>query len=515
VGALGVGAVTAPASAAAFTPTAGSYVADTTTLLISGPGGHTTGTVEDGVAVFAFDSVTIPADVTISVQGDRPFRLESAGTLTVAGAIIGDGGSASDFIATPPAGGPGGGAGGGASQAGVGPGGGSPATNSNDGGGGGGFGGSGARGGSTTTSAGVGGPAYEPPNGALRGGSGGAGSSAAGSPAAGGGGGGAVHLVGDSVVLTSSSLVSVDGGGGAVGGGGSSGGGSGGAIVVEGGSIDVGGVLRARGGPGGAGGCCGAGGGGGGGRIVLSYVDSLAVTGSTLVHGGLSGARTTGGCCAAGQIGEPQGGSGVVTKGRPTKLSAGGARTVQHAASLVMETTLKSSKGDPIPSRVVELHRRELPDGAWTMVGSLTTSARGVASLNVRPTSTSVFQWRFGGDASYLPSASPSQKISVAQVVSLQSTRSKLPTGADFKLWGTVKPSGDGEGVELQRRSGGRWKPVDSATLQRQKLPNGQTSVGYVFKRVATRGVSSFRVHKTATETMLSNSSPTVTVEGQ
>ncbi len=52
-----------PASAADFTPGAGTYTANTTTLELRDPANNVvaTGADQGGVAVFSFDDVTIPA----------------------------------------------------------------------------------------------------------------------------------------------------------------------------------------------------------------------------------------------------------------------------------------------------------------------------------------------------------------------------------------------------------------------------------------------------------------------
>src|SRR3954469_9133812 len=162
-----------PAAAAAgdFNPAPGTYIVDTSTLTITGPGPtNITGVDQGGVAVFEFDAVNIGSGVTLNASGSRPLRIAARGDLTLAGAINGNGTSPGNFNAGPGSlGGPGGGGGGGGNATtwtrGEGTGGGGAATGSDDGGGGGGFGGAGARGGTSSfiSPSGVGGaagPAY-------------------------------------------------------------------------------------------------------------------------------------------------------------------------------------------------------------------------------------------------------------------------------------------------------------------------------------------------------------------
>jgi hypothetical protein len=309
-----LGLVLAPtvtqAGAAAFTPTPGEYFIDTSTLELTGPGTAISGVNEGGVAVFAFDSITIPAGVEIFAEGSRPFELRSAGAFTLAGLLEASGFDATAFVVGPNPGGPGGGAGSaGGFEAGEGPGGGGATSNNEGGGGGGGFGGLGAAGG--PPGGGASGVAYGDLNVTFQGGSGGAGGSTS-SPTGGGGGGGAVKLSASTLTISGSGEVLADGGDGATGGFGASGGGSGGGILLHAATIDVTGILSAEGGDGGAGGCCGDGGGGGGGRIAYQY-GTLLNSGKASVAGGESG---VGGAFGHGGL-SPQvtGAPGVITQG--------------------------------------------------------------------------------------------------------------------------------------------------------------------------------------------------------
>jgi hypothetical protein len=329
----------ATASAADLNLGPGAYTVDTTAMTISGPGTSATGVDQGGVAVFTFDNVSVPVGATVNVQGIRPFKLLATGSLTVAGAIDGNGTSATDFSQAANPGGPGGGAGGSTTNVpGLGPGGGGGSADINNGGGGGGFGGVGARGGIKSGSlqpAGTGGGSYGDLNASLQGGSGGGGGALTG----GGGGGGAIALFSSSVTVAPSGSVRANGGGGAVGSGGASGGGSGGAIVIHADTVEVNGTLEAAGGEGGAGGCCGDGGGGGGGRIAYQYRTLLA-SGTAIVSGGTSGIRDTGACgCSHGALSlDPTGAPGVVTKAQAPIATTGPATAVSSVGATLNGT---------------------------------------------------------------------------------------------------------------------------------------------------------------------------------
>lgn len=357
----------AQAGAASFSPAPGTYTADTTALTLTGPETNIGGVDEGGIAVFSFDSVSIPFGVTIEVEGSRPFELRSAGALSLAGLIEGSGFDAETGEAGPIPGGPGGGAGGtDGTQGGFGSGGGAHGLNEVDGGGGGGFGGAGATGGSETGTGGAGGPAYGNLDVLLQGGSGGAGGTTEGSTVGGGGGGGAVQLTATSLAIAASGEVFADGGDGNGGGNGASGGGSGGGILLHADTIDANGILSAEGGEGGTGGCCGDGGGGGGGRIAYEY-KSLVNVGNPSVVGGTSG---TSGPYGFGEL-SPQvaGATGVITKVQAATATTGGASSITanraklsgtvnpngHAATYRFEygTSVAYGSSTPVPNGVV------------------------------------------------------------------------------------------------------------------------------------------------------------------
>lgn len=341
---IALGAMLAPAAtqagAVTFSPSAGEYFIDTTTLQLSGPGGAiATGVDQGGIAVFAFDSINIPPGAEIFAEGSRPLELRSAGAFAIGGLIEASGFSAETGEAGPNPGGPGGGAGGAdGTQGGFGPGGGGAGATGFDGGGGGGFGGRGAAGGtepSEGVAGGLPGSAYGDLNVSLQGGSGGAGSTIGGSAAGGGGGGGGVKLTATTLTVSAAGEVRADGGDGNGAGNGASGGGSGGGILLRADTIDVAGVLSAEGGDGGTGGCCGDGGGGGGGRIAYQY-RTLANPGIANVAGGVSGLS---GPYGFGDLSpDPTGAPGVITK-----VQAPSATTAAATAITPTSATLNGS----------------------------------------------------------------------------------------------------------------------------------------------------------------------------
>lgn len=62
-------------------------------------------------------------------------------------------------------------------------------------------------------------------------------------------------------------------------------------------------------------------------------------------------------------------------------------------------------------------------------------------------------------------------------------------------VYGTVDPASKGKSVRLQRKSGGSWHTVATATIKKQKMPSGSTEVGFSLSwKATTKGKSYLRV---------------------
>ena len=416
VGAFLPGLVAAqPAGAANLVFGPGTFIANTTTLTLTGPSVSVTGVVQKGVAVFTFGNVTIPTGASIAAMGSRPFELMATGTLVLGGVISSNGISATQETVGPNAGGAGGGAGGtNGSTNGGGPGGGGHSSTEVNGAGGGGFASAGAPGGlDGSGTVGAGGAAYGNLDLALQGGSGGAGGSVTGSPTGGGGGGGAIGLFGSTVVIENTAGIIAVGGSGSGAGDAASGGGSGGGILVHGTTVQLNGVLAAPGGDGGGGGCCGDGGGGSGGRIAIQFKTlSSGSTLTTVVAGGSSG---TSGSFGHGELSaDATGGAGIVTFTHidASQLTIGHSKSVRKGTTTSIVTRLTDGgSGSGIASAPVALYRRTLPSGTWKLVAARTTSAGGQALAPVKVMASAQYQWRYLGALTHGPVTSSTQSV--------------------------------------------------------------------------------------------------------
>lgn len=189
-------------------------------------------------------------------------------------------------------------------------------------------------------------------------------------------------------------------------------------------------------------------------------------------------------------------------------------KTVNYGASTTTSTTVTDTDSStPVASAAVKLYKRPTASAPWAFVADATTNASGVASKSVTPTGKTLYEWRYAGDGGHQAATSPTQTVSVKQVVSAHSTKSSVKHGVAVKIYGTVKPASAGKTVTLQRRAGTHWKAIGTATIKKQKLPNSTTTVGFVFTvRQAAKGTFHYRVAKAATASLLAGTSSALTV---
>ncbi|MDQ1686296.1 MAG: endo,4-beta-xylanase, partial [Frankiaceae bacterium] len=185
-----------------------------------------------------------------------------------------------------------------------------------------------------------------------------------------------------------------------------------------------------------------------------------------------------------------------------SSLTRGSSTTIAYGRSLVLSTVLRdSTTGSPLVAYDVQLLSRPSTSKPWIVVRTLSTSWTGAASMTVKPGALTMYEWKFAGTPGHAATASTTQTLSVAQVVGLAATATSIRHGYVVKYYGTVSPNEAGQYVYLQILVGKTWKTTAlKAKLVSQRLPNGQTTVGYVLAlKTASIGTFSYRVLRSAT----------------
>ncbi|HEY2272061.1 MAG TPA: choice-of-anchor Q domain-containing protein, partial [Jatrophihabitantaceae bacterium] len=163
----------------------------------------------------------------------------------------------------------------------------------------------------------------------------------------------------------------------------------------------------------------------------------------------------------------------------------------------------------------LKLQSRVGTSGAFQAVSTAQTSSLGKATATVSPSASTQYRWKFAGNAADAAVASQPVLITVAQVVSAAAVAAQVVRDHKITIYGTVTPNEQGQTVQLQRYTGGKWKDAGAtATVHSQVLPGQhKTTLGYVLHITeAQAGTYKFRVYRAATAKNAPGHSATVTI---
>jgi hypothetical protein len=200
----------------------------------------------------------------------------------------------------------------------------------------------------------------------------------------------------------------------------------------------------------------------------------------------------------------------------PSSLLISATSSVRYGSSVTVAAKLRDAKTNGVlAAQSVALYRRLSSTAPWTFVRNVTTSSTGAASTTYKPTTNEQWQWRYAGTSTHKSITSPVALTSVVQGVSARANHGSIRHGTSVSIYGTVVPSGSGQRVYLQQLVKTTWRTLGtSATIKRQRLPNGTTTTGFVLTiKLNTRATDRFRVYKPATSTLRAGYSGSVSVK--
>ena len=202
---------------------------------------------------------------------------------------------------------------------------------------------------------------------------------------------------------------------------------------------------------------------------------------------------------------------------RATSLTAAAAKSVAYGKAVTVSATLTDKATHAgLGSKHVTLYDRTSSKAAWKALKTVTTSAGGKAGVAVTMRSNLQFEYRYAGEAAHASATSNIVSVTATQVIAVHASASAITHGKSVKIYGTVSPTGTGQKVSVQELVGRTWKTVGTATIKRQKLPNGKTATGYVVTvKLAKKGTYHLRATKAATSTLGAGVSATVTVKAK
>jgi hypothetical protein len=187
-----------------------------------------------------------------------------------------------------------------------------------------------------------------------------------------------------------------------------------------------------------------------------------------------------------------------------TTLSITAPASVKYGATATISGTLTdSTTRKALSGQTVGLYRRASSSKSFTLVKSVKTTSAGVARDAVKTTANEQYEWRYAATSTHKAATSKVKSVGAVQTVSIARTPAKVKAGKSIKIYGAVTPAGSGK-ISLQSDVKGKWRAAGTATIKRQKLPNGKKAVGYVFTvKLAKKGTYTYRVVKAATSTLL------------
>lgn len=199
-----------------------------------------------------------------------------------------------------------------------------------------------------------------------------------------------------------------------------------------------------------------------------------------------------------------------------TTLSITAARAITYGSSIRIRaqlTDVVTSTG--VANAALRLLARPAGSDRWSRVAARATSASGSASALVTPGRNTSYRWSFGGDDAHAAATSTVGTVLVRQRVAIRSpeVRDGFAYGLDITVWGRVSPSQAGHSVVLQQRTtSGGWASIRSTVIKVQRLPNGTTGLGYVFRHAPA--YADLRTHRSATSLNAAGSSSALIIRG-
>jgi hypothetical protein len=196
-------------------------------------------------------------------------------------------------------------------------------------------------------------------------------------------------------------------------------------------------------------------------------------------------------------------------------LTAPADDTVDYGVTATVKGTLTDTDtGQPIATAAVNLLSRKSSSGTFSKVGSGTTSTGGKVSVSVQPNVNAEYEWKYAGDSTHHAATGSAGTIDVAQVVTAQLKNPSVKMGSPATVWGTVAPDETGQSVQLQKKVGGSWVTKATATIAKQKLPDGTTAKGFVLTITPTsKGAVALRVRRPSTASNATGLSAKLTLQ--
>jgi len=182
-----------------------------------------------------------------------------------------------------------------------------------------------------------------------------------------------------------------------------------------------------------------------------------------------------------------------------TNHGAAGERATTVLSSTLTPTTVTypaattptgrlTADGIALSGRALALYTRARGTTTWRYLKTVTTNDTGYATTSTVPLAHTDYQWRFAGDASYLPAQSGARAVSARIKLTSRLSRTSMPRGYTAKLYGSIGPAHSGHTVYLQRYYSGAWRTAASFKL-------GSSTSFTAYLKIGVRGTYYYRYY--------------------
>ena len=145
------------------------------------------------------------------------------------------------------------------------------------------------------------------------------------------------------------------------------------------------------------------------------------------------------------------------------------------------------------------------------------TNIDGKASIAVALRKPASMQWRFQGGDNLLGAFTDVHGVNVAYKLTAHLTEHAVTIGKRVKMYGVVRPDTSKQILveEMHKtRCGTAWDIIGRVGARQQRLPNGQTTYGYIATLTATAGKQIYRAYAQMDNGVQMAYSPEVTLTG-
>ncbi|QLQ09116.1 MAG: hypothetical protein HZY75_00465 [Nocardioidaceae bacterium] len=141
----------------------------------------------------------------------------------------------------------------------------------------------------------------------------------------------------------------------------------------------------------------------------------------------------------------------LVVAAAPVATISASKSVVKPGQAIKLSTVLSAETG-ALPGQTVQLLQRAYDASGFTPVAAVVTDADGAASVTVKPSKGTTYQWQFAGSTEQPATQSATQVVKIQPKVKLSVTKKKTKKGAKLTVDATTTPARSGAKATLWKQ---------------------------------------------------------------